>query len=69
MGPLIIASLIGGAKSYTLGYTVIAGIALVSIVLTVVTKIPRTRPDDREVPGSESEAPGPGELAPAGRET
>jgi hypothetical protein len=48
MGPLIISALIGGAKNYTLGYTVIAVIALVSISLTVITKIPRnprTRPD------------------------
>src|SRR5665648_944005 len=41
MGPLIISALIGGDKSYTLGYTVIAVLALVSLSLTVITKIPR----------------------------
>jgi OFA family oxalate/formate antiporter-like MFS transporter len=48
IGPFIISGLIGGAKSYTLGYTVIAVIALASMVLTVITKIPRTRNDVRE---------------------
>jgi Nitrate/nitrite transporter len=48
IGPLIISGLIGGAKNYTLGYTVIAVIALASMVLTVITKIPRTRNDVRE---------------------
>ena len=43
IGPLVISALIGSAKSYTLGYTVIAIIALVAIVLTALTKIPRTR--------------------------
>ncbi len=43
IGPVIISWLIGGAKNYTLGYTVIAVIALASIVLTTITKIPRTR--------------------------
>ena len=53
LGPLIISSLIGGAKNYTLGYSVIAVIAFVSIVLTVVTKIPRTRHDAHEGPVDE----------------
>ncbi|HEX7535693.1 MAG TPA: OFA family MFS transporter, partial [Dermatophilaceae bacterium] len=35
IGPFIISGLIGGAKNYTLGYTVIAVIALASMVLTV----------------------------------
>jgi MFS transporter, OFA family, oxalate/formate antiporter len=35
-------ALIGGAKNYTLGYTVIAVIALVATLLTAITKIPRT---------------------------
>jgi len=48
IGPFIISGLIGGAKNYTLGYTVIAVIALASMVLTVITKIPRTRNDVRE---------------------
>jgi len=46
MGPLIVSALIGDAKNYTLGYTVIAAIALASIVLTVVTRLPRQRPGD-----------------------
>ena len=45
IGPLIISALIGSTKNYTLGYTVIAGIAFISIVLTVITKIPRLRQD------------------------
>ena len=44
IGPVIISWLIGGTRNYTLGYTVIAVIALTSIVLTLVTRIPRTRP-------------------------
>lgn len=48
MGPLIISSLIGSAKDYTLGYTVIAVIAFASIVLTAVTRIPRTRHDGQD---------------------
>jgi len=48
IGPFIISGLIGGAKNYTLGYTVIAVIALASMVLTVITKIPRTRNDVRK---------------------
>jgi OFA family oxalate/formate antiporter-like MFS transporter len=52
IGPLIISALIGGAKNYTLGYTVIAGIAFASIVLAVVTKVPRAPlEDEREVLG------------------
>lgn len=42
-GPLVISALIGGSRSYTLGYTVIAVIALVSTVLTGVTRIPRNQ--------------------------
>jgi OFA family oxalate/formate antiporter-like MFS transporter len=48
IGPFVISGLIGGAKNYTLGYTVIAVIALASMVLTVITRIPRTRNDVRE---------------------
>ncbi len=48
IGPVIISFLIGGAKNYTLGYTVIAVIAFVSMVLTVIAKIPRTRRDAHE---------------------
>lgn len=45
IGPVVISWLIGSAKSYTLGFTVIAVIALASMVLTVVTRVPRTRHD------------------------
>jgi OFA family oxalate/formate antiporter-like MFS transporter len=48
IGPLVIAALIGSAKNYTLGYTVIALIALAATSLTVITKIPRTRQDAHE---------------------
>ena len=44
---------IGSAKNYTLGFTVIAVIAFASIVLTVVTRIPRTRHDAHEGPVDE----------------
>jgi OFA family oxalate/formate antiporter-like MFS transporter len=43
IGPLVISVLIGDDKNYTLGYTVIAVIALAATLLTVITKIPRTR--------------------------
>jgi len=42
IGPVVISALIGGAKSYTLGYTVIAVIAPLATLLTAITKIPRT---------------------------
>jgi OFA family oxalate/formate antiporter-like MFS transporter len=43
VGPLLAAKLIGEAKNYTTAYTVIGIIALVSLVLPFVTKIPRQR--------------------------
>jgi OFA family oxalate/formate antiporter-like MFS transporter len=44
IGPIVISSLIGEEKNYTLGYTTIGIIALASMVLTFITKIPsRTR--------------------------
>ena len=45
VGPLLIASLIGSEKAYTLGFTVIGIITLVALVLPLVTKPPR-RPDE-----------------------
>ena len=41
IGPPIIAALIGGDKNYTLGYNVIGIIALVSIVIPLITKMPK----------------------------
>jgi MFS transporter, OFA family, oxalate/formate antiporter len=41
VGPLLIASLIGSEKAYTLGFTVIGVITLVALVLPLVTKRPR----------------------------
>ncbi|WP_343990103.1 MFS transporter, partial [Terrabacter terrae] len=41
VGPLLIASLIGSDKAYTLGFTVIGIITLVSLVIPLVTKPPR----------------------------
>jgi OFA family oxalate/formate antiporter-like MFS transporter len=43
IGPIVISDLIGGGKAYTLGYTTIGIIALASMVLTFVTKVPRSR--------------------------
>jgi OFA family oxalate/formate antiporter-like MFS transporter len=44
IGPILISALIGEEKSYTVGYTTIGIIALLSMVLTFITKIPsRTR--------------------------
>lgn len=40
IGPILISALIGGDRNYTLGYTTIGIIALVSVVLTFVTKVP-----------------------------
>ncbi|MBW8731220.1 MAG: OFA family MFS transporter [Terrabacter sp.] len=41
VGPLLIASLIGSEKAYTLGFTVIGIITLVALVLPLITKKPR----------------------------
>jgi OFA family oxalate/formate antiporter-like MFS transporter len=43
IGPIVISALIGGDKSYTVGYTTIGVIALASMVLTFITKLPRAR--------------------------
>lgn len=41
VGPLLIASLVGSEKAYTLGFTVIGIITLVSLVIPLVTRPPR----------------------------
>jgi MFS transporter, OFA family, oxalate/formate antiporter len=43
VGPIIISALIGEAKAYTVAYTTIGIIALASMVLTFVTKVPGDR--------------------------
>jgi OFA family oxalate/formate antiporter-like MFS transporter len=44
IGPIVISTLLGdGEPNYTLGYTTIGIIALVSVGLTLITKIPRER--------------------------
>ncbi len=43
IGPVIASALIGGDRNYTVGYTTIGIIALVAMLLTFVTKIPRAR--------------------------
>jgi OFA family oxalate/formate antiporter-like MFS transporter len=43
VGPIIISALIGEQKAYTLAYTTIGIIALASMVLTFVTKVPADR--------------------------
>lgn len=42
LGPILIASLIGNDKAYTTGFTVIGIIALVSLVLPLITRKPKT---------------------------
>ena len=55
VGPLLIASLIGSEKAYTLGFTVIGVITLAALILPLVTKPPR-RPDEVSATPSESAA-------------
>ncbi|UMG93517.1 OFA family MFS transporter [Nocardioides sp. TF02-7] len=43
IGPVVAAGLIGDDESYTLAYTVIGIVALASVVLTLITKVPRDR--------------------------
>lgn len=45
IGPIVISALLGdtGDPNYTLGYTTIGIIALVSVALTLITKVPRAR--------------------------
>ena len=43
VGPLIAAALIGEDDNYTLAYTTLGVIALAAVVLTFITKMPRTR--------------------------
>jgi OFA family oxalate/formate antiporter-like MFS transporter len=49
VGPVIAAALIGEDKSYTTAYTTIGIIALVSVILPIITKLPRTRKSQDEV--------------------
>jgi OFA family oxalate/formate antiporter-like MFS transporter len=49
VGPVIAAALIGEDKSYTTAYTTIGIIALVSVILPIITKLPRTRKSPDEV--------------------
>ncbi len=57
VGPLIAAQLIGAEKDYTSAYTVIGVLALVSLALPLITKIPRTRQsEDEGLLGAESAA-------------
>jgi MFS transporter, OFA family, oxalate/formate antiporter len=46
IGPVVASSLIGDDESYTLAYTVIGVIALASMLLTLITKLPRDRAAD-----------------------
>jgi OFA family oxalate/formate antiporter-like MFS transporter len=43
VGPIIISALIGESKAYTVAYTTIGIIALASMVLTFITKVPADR--------------------------
>jgi OFA family oxalate/formate antiporter-like MFS transporter len=49
IGPVLISALIGGDKNYTVGYTTIGIIALDSVALTLVTKIPARRTNAADV--------------------
>ncbi|NPC96679.1 OFA family MFS transporter [Nocardioides sp. zg-DK7169] len=53
LGPILISALFGDGDTpdYTLGYTTIGIIALVSVALTFVTKVPRERRADAATPG------------------
>jgi OFA family oxalate/formate antiporter-like MFS transporter len=43
IGPIVASALIGSNRSYGLAYTVIGVIALVSVALTFITKVPKAR--------------------------
>ena len=47
LGPVLASALIGEEKAYTLAYTTIGIIALASVVLTFITKVPERRAVDR----------------------
>jgi OFA family oxalate/formate antiporter-like MFS transporter len=59
VGPVIASALIGDAGDYTTAYTTIGIIALVSMALTFVTKVPRAREAATERAGRTAEAGGP----------
>jgi OFA family oxalate/formate antiporter-like MFS transporter len=48
IGPLIASALIGEDKNYTMAYTTLGIIALAAVVLTFITKLPRTRQSAEE---------------------
>ena len=50
IGPIIASALIGEDKAYTVAYTTIGIIALASVALTFVTKVPRGREQVAEAP-------------------
>ena len=52
LGPVIASALIGDSGNYTTAYTVIGIIALASVALTLVTKLPRTRTESSETVGT-----------------
>ena len=56
VGPPLIASLIGEDQAYTLGFTVMGIVALVSLVLPLVTRKPRHEPARAQRPTPATEA-------------
>ena len=48
IGPVLASALIGDEKAYTLAYTTIGVIALASVALTFVTKVPAGRDGARD---------------------
>jgi OFA family oxalate/formate antiporter-like MFS transporter len=43
IGPIVISTLLGDDDNYTLAYTTMGIIALVSVALTLITKVPKER--------------------------
>jgi OFA family oxalate/formate antiporter-like MFS transporter len=70
VGPLLIASLIGSEKAYTLGFSVIGIITLVALVLPLVTRPPRhdRRPAAADGTGTTGTTGATGATAASGRD-
>lgn len=46
VGPIVASSLIGSDEAYTLAYTVIGAVAVASVLLTFITRVPKDRKPD-----------------------
>jgi OFA family oxalate/formate antiporter-like MFS transporter len=56
LGPIIASWLIGDDLNFTSAYTVIGIIALVSVALTLITKVPGRRRDPESTPTASTTA-------------